>query len=140
MAQSTQEIGRVFSPLQIGYITEVIEPINALSNIDWAMEMIVDNPKLKIIPVERDGTVLGVLPREILEKMSSSAWGKFWQKDLDAYIIPISDSGDYTGSYSSYSNEHRVYNSQSPRFDNNRWYVIEVEAYYAGGTFEIIVW
>jgi hypothetical protein len=96
MAQSTQNIGRSFSPLQIGFITEVAEPINAGSNVEWAMEMIEENPDIKVIPVERDGTVQGVLPREVLEKMARSAWTKFWQKDLDAYVISIKEVLDAT--------------------------------------------
>jgi sigma-B regulation protein RsbU (phosphoserine phosphatase) len=96
MAQSAQDIGRIFSPLQIGYITEIVEPVNAGSNVDWALEFAVDNPEIKVIPVERDGTVQGVLPRDVLEKMAGSAWSKFWQKDLDAYVIPISEVLDAT--------------------------------------------
>ncbi|MDR2471599.1 MAG: serine/threonine-protein phosphatase [Treponema sp.] len=100
MTQDVQNIGKIFSPLQIGHITDVMEPVNASSNVDWALEMIADNPGREVVPIERDGTVVGVLPREALEKMSGSVWTKFWQKDLDAYVIPareVLDATSYIG-------------------------------------------
>jgi sigma-B regulation protein RsbU (phosphoserine phosphatase) len=36
------------------------------------------------------------MPREELEKMAGSAWSKFWQKDLDAYVLPIKEVLDAT--------------------------------------------
>ncbi|GHV85055.1 hypothetical protein AGMMS50230_06630 [Spirochaetia bacterium] len=96
MTHNAQDIGRVFSPLQIGYIADVTEPVNASSNVDWALELIADNPTLEVVPIERDGMVLGVLPREVLTKISGSAWTKFWQKDLDSYVIPTREMLDAT--------------------------------------------
>lgn len=89
MAQNAQDIGHIFSPLQIGFITDVTEPVNADSSVDWIMEILRDSPDIQAIPVERDGIVRGVLPREIVIKLAGSVWNKFWQKDLDAYILPI---------------------------------------------------
>ncbi|MDR2072145.1 MAG: serine/threonine-protein phosphatase [Spirochaetaceae bacterium] len=91
MPQSAQDIGRVFSPLQIGYITDVTEPVNASVNVDWVLETIASRPDLEVIPVERNGTVLGVLPKDVVEKLAASAWSKFWQRDLDEYIIHTED-------------------------------------------------
>jgi len=127
MPQSVQNIGRIFSPLQIGYITEVAEPINAGSNVEWAMEMIEENPEIKVIPVERDGTVQGVMPREVLEKMARSAWTKFWQKDLDAYVIPIKEVLDAT----SYINKilEEVLKQESYE---TVWYVVQHRRSYLG--------
>jgi sigma-B regulation protein RsbU (phosphoserine phosphatase) len=127
MAQSVQDIGRIFSPLQIGYITEVAEPINAGSNIDWAMELIADNQDLKVIPVERDGTVQGVLPREVLQKMAGSAWSKFWQKDLDAYVIPIREVVDAT----SYINKILEEALKTESYETV-WFVVQHRRSYLG--------
>ncbi|MCL2042909.1 MAG: hypothetical protein FWG89_02080 [Treponema sp.] len=55
------------------------------------------------------------------------------------YLIPISDSGNYTENYSSYSNEHRVYSNSSPKYDENTWYIIEVDA-ISPGNFRIYVY
>ena len=57
-----------------------------------------------------------------------------------SYLIPLSDRGNYDDSNYSYSNEHRVYNPGSPRYDANSWYIIEVDAAYRGGDFQIRVW
>jgi len=62
------------------------------------------------------------------------------REDSSSYVIPISDSGNYNGNFSSYSNEHRVHeqnSGSSPRFDFNTWYIIEVEATYGGGNFRL---
>ena len=61
------------------------------------------------------------------------------REDSSSYIISRSDHGMYTGDFSSYSNEHRVYSNGTPRYDVNGWYIIEVEA-WRGGTYEITVW
>jgi len=127
MAQNAQDIGRIFSPLQIGYITEVIEPINALSSIDWVMELVSDNPELKAIPVERDGTVQGVLPREALERIAGSAWSKFWQKDLDAYVFPIKEVLDAT----SYINKI-LEDALSQESYETVWYAVQHRRSYLG--------
>ena len=127
MAQNAQDIGRIFSPLQIGFITEVAEPINAGSNVDWALELIADNPDLKVIPVERDGTVQGVMPREVLEKMAGSAWSKFWQRDLDAYVIPIKEVLDAT----SYINKILEDVLKQESYETT-WYVVQHRRSYLG--------
>jgi sigma-B regulation protein RsbU (phosphoserine phosphatase) len=127
MAHSSQDIGRIFSPLQIGYITEIIEPINAGSNVDWALDFIADNPDLKFIPIERDGAVQGVLSREALEKMAGSAWSKFWQKDLDAYVIPIKEVLDAT----SYINRILEEMLKQESYET-AWYAVQHRRSYLG--------
>ena len=63
------------------------------------------------------------------------------REDSSSYLIEVSDIGDYNGNFDSYySNQHRVYNSSSPRFDSNTWYIIEVEAFsWGGGNFRLFV-
>ncbi len=87
MATTARKIGRLFSPLQIGSIADCIEPLSAGSEAGWALEMLKDREDYDVIPIERDGAVLGVLSRHVLEDLVESAWKRFWQKDLDAYII-----------------------------------------------------
>lgn len=127
MAQSAQDIGRVFSPLQIGYITDVVEPINAGSNIDWVLELISDNPDLKVVPIERAGTVQGVLPREVLAKMAGSAWTKFWLKDLDAYVIPTKEVIDAT----SYINKVLEETLKQESYETV-WFIVQHRRSYLG--------
>ncbi|MDR2662365.1 MAG: serine/threonine-protein phosphatase [Treponema sp.] len=127
MAVNAQQIGRIFSPLQIGYIADVTEPMNASSNVDWVLENIADNPDIDVIPIERDGTVRGVLPREILEKLAGSAWSKFWQKDLDAYIIPTLEVLDATA-YINKVVDAALQNKKS----EISWYIVHHRRSYLG--------
>jgi sigma-B regulation protein RsbU (phosphoserine phosphatase) len=127
MALNAQQIGRIFSPLQIGYIADVTEPMNASSNVDWVLENIADNPEINVIPIERDGTVRGVLPREILEKLAGSAWSKFWQKDLDAYIIPTLEVLDATA-YINRVVDAALQNKKS----EISWYIVHHRRSYLG--------
>ncbi|MDR0448269.1 MAG: SpoIIE family protein phosphatase [Treponema sp.] len=96
MAHSFSDIGRNFSPLQIGYIVDTVEPIDASASVEWVFENVKDNPELEAVPIERDGMVLGILSRQILEKLISSIWTKFWQKNLESYIIRSKDVIDAT--------------------------------------------
>ncbi|MDR1144353.1 MAG: serine/threonine-protein phosphatase [Spirochaetaceae bacterium] len=127
MAVNTQQIGWIFSPLQIGYIADVTEPLNVSSNVDWALENIADNPDIDVIPIERDGTVRGVLPREKLEKLAGSVWSKFWQKDLDAYIIPTLEILDATA----YINKVVDAALQDKKSEIS-WYVVHHRGSYLG--------
>ncbi|MDR2738268.1 MAG: SpoIIE family protein phosphatase [Treponema sp.] len=70
-----------FPPLQIGSITEAIEPVNIESSVADVLLSINDKPKRKVVPVERDGKVLGVIFRSTLEKIARSS-------SLEAYLIP----------------------------------------------------
>jgi sigma-B regulation protein RsbU (phosphoserine phosphatase) len=69
-----------FPPLQIGSITEAIEPVNIESSVADVLLTIKDEPKRKVVPVERDGKVLGVIFRSTLEKIARSS-------SLEAYLI-----------------------------------------------------
>ena len=96
MQQYSLDTGKMFSPLQIGYVTDLTEPINAVISLDWVFEQFEENPNLDAIPVERDGVILGVLTRQKANKIGASIWKKFWEKDLDAYMVPITDFIDAT--------------------------------------------
>lgn len=82
-SQLTQD----FSFRQIGSITTVVEPIGAESSLDSVMEQFKNDPNLKGVPIDRNGSVIGLLEKSVVENINSSAWKKFWQKDLDTYII-----------------------------------------------------
>jgi serine phosphatase RsbU (regulator of sigma subunit) len=75
-----------FAYRQIGSITAQIEPVDASTSLDFVLEFFRNNPAAGAIPVERNGALMGILERQQVEKMTESAWTRFWQKDLDAYI------------------------------------------------------
>jgi sigma-B regulation protein RsbU (phosphoserine phosphatase) len=122
-----KDIGRSFSPLQIGFIVNSIEPMNANTNVDWVIENIRNNPNLEAIPIERDGAVLGVLPRQTLDKLAASTWTKFWQKDLDSYIIPAKEVLDAT----SYINRV-LEDALKDESHETVWYVVQHRRSYLG--------
>lgn len=91
------DIGHRFSPLQIGSLTDCVEPLSATSDAEWALETLANTPELEVIPIERDDAVVGLVERGVLEKLAASAWTRFFQKDLDAYMFPARswvDAGD----------------------------------------------
>jgi len=75
-----------FAYRQIGSITQQIEPVDVSSSLESVMETFRSNPEYAAIPIERNGVLIGILERNQVEKMNESAWNRFWQKDLDAYI------------------------------------------------------
>jgi len=127
MAHNAEDISRRFSSLQIGYIADVTEPMDADSNVDWVLEHVSGNPDVEVIPIERNGIVQGVLSKALLKKMSGSAWAKFWQKDLDSYTIPIRGIIDAT----SYVNRvlEEILNQESYE---TAWYVVQFRRSYMG--------
>jgi sigma-B regulation protein RsbU (phosphoserine phosphatase) len=92
LSQNVSNFGQLFSPLQVGYIVDAIEPLSASSDVAWVLETIADKPEWEVVPIEREGVVLGVVSRKYLEELASSAWTRFWQKDLDAYLIPARET------------------------------------------------
>jgi sigma-B regulation protein RsbU (phosphoserine phosphatase) len=128
MNQKTRELGRIFSPLQVGHITTDIEPLNVSSDVDWALEFFSDWPDSEVIPVERNGAVLGVVSRAELEKLADSAWSRFWQKDLDAYLIPAKEMIDATTHISELTKEA----VKKYRGDSEVWYIVQYRRSYLG--------
>ncbi|MDR1507926.1 MAG: serine/threonine-protein phosphatase [Treponema sp.] len=128
MKQRTQELGRIFSPFQIGYITTYIEPLDVSSNVEWALEFIADWPETEVIPVERNGAVLGVVSKQELEKLAGSAWTRFWQKDLDAYLIQAKEVIDATTHISKLTEEAVV----KYKNDSSVWYIVQHRRSYLG--------
>ncbi|MDR1374700.1 MAG: serine/threonine-protein phosphatase [Treponema sp.] len=105
-----------------------MEPLNAGSDVGWALEMITDRPEMEVVPIERDGAVLGVVSRQVLEKVASSAWTRFWQKDLDAYLIPARETIE-ASSYIGKIAEETLKNS---RGDTPNWFVVQHKRSYLG--------
>jgi sigma-B regulation protein RsbU (phosphoserine phosphatase) len=127
MAQSATKIGRIFSPLQVGFVTDCIEPLNAGSTVEWALELISSRPDLEVVPIERNGAVLGVVSRLEMEKLAGSAWSRFWQKDLDAYLIPAKGYIDAT----SYINKVIEQSIRTDRSETS-WFIVQDRRSYLG--------
>jgi len=75
-----------FSYRQIGSLTREVEPIDVSASVESVMDFFQNNPTHTALPIERNGALLGILGRSDIERLSESAWARFWQKELDAYI------------------------------------------------------
>lgn len=75
-----------FAYRQIGSVTTQVDSVDVEASIEFVMETFASNPNLHAIPIERNGALIGILERSVVEKMNASAWTRFWQKDLDTYI------------------------------------------------------
>ncbi len=128
MATKAREIGRLFSPLQVGFIADCVEPLSAGSEAGWALEMLADRPDLEVIPIEREGAVIGVVPRHVLEELVESAWKRFWQKDLDAYMIPARKTVEATD----YVDRVVAETLAEPHSNEPEWYIIQHHRSYLG--------
>jgi sigma-B regulation protein RsbU (phosphoserine phosphatase) len=105
-----------------------IEPLSANSDVAWVLETIADKPEWDVVPIERDGIVLGVVSRKVLEELAASAWSRFWQKDLDAYLIPARE----TIEASSYIGKVVDNSLKSVRGKDTFWFVVQHRRSYLG--------
>ncbi|HCM27458.1 MAG: stage II sporulation protein E [Treponema sp. GWB1_62_6] len=128
MSTSAKDIGRLFSPLQIGSIVDCVEPLSAGSEAGWALELLAERPELEVVPIERDGAVLGVVSRHVLEGIVESAWKRFWQKDLDAYVVPARRSVEATD----YVDRIVAVDLADVEKDDPGWYIVNHRRAYLG--------
>lgn len=128
MTTKARDIGRLFSPLQVGYIADCVEPLSAGSEAGWALELLQDRPELKVLPIERDGAVLGVVPRHVLEEIVESTWKRFWQKDLDAYVIPALKTVEATD----FVDRIVAEGLKETQEDDPGWYIVQHHRSYLG--------
>ncbi|MDR1248245.1 MAG: SpoIIE family protein phosphatase [Treponema sp.] len=79
--QRVRQTNQYFSPLQIGSLAEAIPPAPIGANVGEALASIAGNPGQKVVPVEQDGRVLGVISRSVLERLAAT-------DPLETYLIP----------------------------------------------------
>jgi len=128
MSKNARDIGKIFSPLQIGFIADCIEPLSAGSEAGWALELLSDRPDLQVVPIERDGAVLGVISRHVLQDLVGSAWKRFWQKDLDAYVIQAKGTVEATD----YVDRIVAKGLETSAGDEPDWYIVQHRRSYLG--------
>jgi sigma-B regulation protein RsbU (phosphoserine phosphatase) len=84
--QGKPNLQEVFAHRQIGSITQQVDPVDVGSTLEFVIDFFKTNPDQQALPIERNGVLIGILDRNMAEKMNESAWTRFWQKDLDAYV------------------------------------------------------
>jgi sigma-B regulation protein RsbU (phosphoserine phosphatase) len=83
--QGAKPAGQYFSPLQIGSVAEAIPPAPVGLSVAEALAFFKDKPNRKVIPVEQNGRVVGLVLRTTLEKLAGTA-------PLEACLIPAPDT------------------------------------------------
>jgi sigma-B regulation protein RsbU (phosphoserine phosphatase) len=79
--RATKPADQYFSPLQIGSIVESIPLLASGSSVAEALASFKGDPNRRVIPVEQNGRVLGLVLRNTLEKLAGTA-------PLEAYMLP----------------------------------------------------
>jgi sigma-B regulation protein RsbU (phosphoserine phosphatase) len=119
--QDAKPAGQYFSPLQIGSLVEAIPPVALGSNVAEALASLKDAPNLRVIPVEHNGAVVGVVLRNTLEKLSGAA-------SLEASLIPALGTVDA----STYINTVMETFLKGSRRDETPWFVVRHKQSYLG--------
>jgi sigma-B regulation protein RsbU (phosphoserine phosphatase) len=128
MEKKARNIALRFTPLQVGYIADCIEPINVASDLKWALDLTTSRPDLEVIPLERHGVILGVIQRDALEKLSASLVNRVMKKSLESYLMPVQEVIEA----STYINAVVDRGLESTQWDDPAWYVVEHQKKYFG--------
>jgi sigma-B regulation protein RsbU (phosphoserine phosphatase) len=110
-----------FSPLQIGSIVEIVQPVAIESSAAEALATLKDDPHRRLIPVEQNGKVIGFALRNTLEKLAGAA-------SLEASIIPPLGTIDA----SAYINTVMKTFLRGDRRDEAPWFVVQHNQSYLG--------
>lgn len=78
-----------YNERQIGSITRAIEPISGESTLETAVEMFKTQSDLQAIPIEVNGSVIGVIERKLVEEVTSTAFKRFVAKNCGEYVQDI---------------------------------------------------
>ena len=120
-----------FSPMQVGYIANCIEPINIASDARWALDLGSGRPDTDVIPIERHGAILGILRKGEVNKLSNffdSLVKRLTKKTSLPTMMPVHEVIES----SAYINAVVERGLQSISWDDPGWYVIEHKHRYYG--------
>ncbi|MCL1928447.1 MAG: serine/threonine-protein phosphatase [Treponema sp.] len=120
-----------FTPLQVGYIADSVEPINIASDAKWELVLKSGRPETEVIPIERHGTILGIVHKEDTKKLGNfldSLINRVTGKNTMPFMMPIHDVIEA----SSYINIVLEKGLQTVRWDDPGWYVVEHKHKYFG--------
>jgi sigma-B regulation protein RsbU (phosphoserine phosphatase) len=129
MAEDIRKKGIYFSPLQTGYLVSCIDPIDIGECNEAALTIFRDNPGYEAIPVKKDGEVIGVAPRTMLDTFDGvSARMRAWLREIHLFVIPPRDVVDATVFISTLVDE---YFRGEPGKDAV-WYIVQYNRQYMG--------
>jgi sigma-B regulation protein RsbU (phosphoserine phosphatase) len=119
--QGAKPAGRYFSPLQIGSIVEAVPPVALEASAVEALASLKDDPERRVIPVEQNGAIVGVVLRNTLEKLAGTA-------SLAACLIPALGAVDASASI----NVVIANFLKESRGDDAPWFVVRHNQSYLG--------
>jgi sigma-B regulation protein RsbU (phosphoserine phosphatase) len=128
MEKKARNIALRFTPLQVGYIADCIEPLNVASDLKWALDLTSTRPDLEVIPMERHGVILGVIQRDTLEQLNASLVNRVMKKSLESYLMPVQEVIEA----STYINTVVNRGLEATQWDDPAWYVVEHKKRYFG--------
>lgn len=77
------DIKNLFTSLQVGSITQLVDTVHAESPPDWVLQQMEAEGGSEAVPIERNGTILGILSKVDLLQDTKR---KIFSKDLDSHF------------------------------------------------------
>jgi len=74
-----------FHPTQVGFITQIVEPISINLHLDDVLQMFEENEDLNSFPVEYDKGI-GLIDRQLIEEKGKSFWNSIRNAEMDEYM------------------------------------------------------
>lgn len=87
-----------FTDRQVGSIAVSVEPVSSNSSLDFVTDIFNRQPEITAIPVEENDHVIGVIEKDTVEQLTSSALKRFVSKSCGEYVTEsplILDCSDY---------------------------------------------
>ncbi len=74
-----------FHPTQVGFITQIVEPISINLHLDDVLQMFEENEDLDSLPVEYDKGI-GIIDRQLIEEKGKTFWNSIRNAEMDEYM------------------------------------------------------
>ncbi|AEF86793.1 Stage II sporulation protein E [Treponema primitia ZAS-2] len=126
--KNTGKAEHSFSPLQIGSIAEAIDPVDIGTGVAEVISALEGKPDKIVVPVEKDGAVLGVVFRQTLEKLVHPGENPSPDLNLEGLLIPVLGTVE-ASAYIDAVMEQFLKSSQG---DDASWFVVRHRDRYLG--------
>lgn len=77
-----------FGEDQVGSVTKTLEPVHNESPLSWVAEQFENQPDLFALPIEKDGGVVGLVPRQRIQDRSKKFLETLASRPLDHDLTP----------------------------------------------------
>lgn len=80
---------RTFNERQVGSITKAIEPVSDQNPLETLVDLFAAQPDLEAVPIEINNKVVGIIEKEQVKELTSTAFKRFVAKDCGEYIRKV---------------------------------------------------